>query len=171
MGCSNAHPHGQIWASNFLPNEVHKKNENQLKYFQAHKTRLLNDYLTKELKSKERVILLNDFWAILVPYWAYWPFETIILPVKRNIKRIVDLTEEEKRSLAEILKRLQIKYDNLFECSFPYAFGWHGKYFTFLINISTYSFHSISSLICSTNSKGAPTGKWLSLNTDHWTLQ
>lgn len=114
-------------ASNFLPNEVHKKNENQLKYYQKHKKRLLNDYLAKELKAKERIILINEHFVVLIPYWAYWPFETIILPLKRNLKRLIDLSEEEKHSLADILKRLLVKYDNLFECSFPYAFGWHGN--------------------------------------------
>lgn len=66
MGCSNEHPHGQIWASSFLPNEVHKKNENQLKYFEVHKSRLLNDYLAKELSTNERVILQNECWVVLV---------------------------------------------------------------------------------------------------------
>ena len=126
MGCSAPHPHGQIWSSNFLPQEVYKKHRNQLKYYEKHKTTLLNDYLAKELISKERIILKNKDFVILIPYWAYWPYEVIILPVKRNIKRLYELTEEEKSSLAEILKRLLIKYDNLFECSFPYAFGWHG---------------------------------------------
>ena len=117
----------QIWASNFLPNEVHKKDQNQLKYYQKHKTRLLNDYLTKELIAKERVILQNNDFVVLVPYWAYWPYETIVLPSKRNVKRLYELTESEKHSLADILKRLLAKYDNLFECSFPYASGWIGK--------------------------------------------
>ena len=106
---------------------MHKKNENQLKYYQKHKSRLLNDYLTKELIAKERVILQNNDWTVLVPYFAYWPYETIVLPSKRNIKRLYELTEIEKLSLADILKRLLAKYDNLFECSFPYASGWIGK--------------------------------------------
>lgn len=120
----------QIWASNFLPNEIHKKNQNQLKYYQKHKTRLLNDYLARELIARERVILENNHFVVLVPYFAYWPYETIVLPSKRNVQRLYELTEEEKHSLADILKRLLAKYDNLFECSFPYASGWIGKYLT-----------------------------------------
>lgn len=86
MGCSNEHPHGQIWASNFLPNEVHKKNENQLKYYKKNKTRLLNDYLTKELIAKERVILQNMDFVVIVPYFAYWPYE--VCSLCRNRKSV-----------------------------------------------------------------------------------
>ena len=94
------------------------------------KTRLLNDYLARELIAKERVILENNHFVVLVPYFAYWPYETIVLPSKRNVKRLYELTEDEKHSLADILKRLLAKYDNLFECSFPYASGWIGEYLT-----------------------------------------
>jgi len=125
MGSSNQHPHGQIWASSFLPNEIVKENKNQKKYFTDNKSVLLLDYLNEELKLKERVIAENEHWAVLVPYWAVWPFETILLP-KRNIRRLTDLVDNEKESLAEILKLLLVKYDNLFNTSFPYTFGWHG---------------------------------------------
>lgn len=125
MGSSNQHPHGQIWASSFLPNEIVKENKNQKKYFTDNKSILLLDYLNEELKQKERVIAENEYWAVLVPYWAVWPFETMLLP-KRNIRQLTDLLDNEKESLAEILKLLLVKYDNLFNTSFPYTFGWHG---------------------------------------------
>ncbi len=125
MGSSNQHPHGQIWASSFLPNEIVKENKNQKKYFTDNKSILLLDYLNEELKLKERVIAENEHWAVLVPYWAVWPFETMLLP-KRNIRQLTDLLDNEKESLAKILKLLLVKYDNLFNTSFPYTFGWHG---------------------------------------------
>jgi UDPglucose--hexose-1-phosphate uridylyltransferase len=125
MGSSNQHPHGQIWASSFLPNEIVKENTNQKKYFAENKSILLLDYLNEELKQKERIVIENEDWAVLVPYWAVWPFETLLLP-KRNIKELSELSIKEKESLAEILKRLLVRYDNLFNISFPYTFGWHG---------------------------------------------
>ncbi len=128
MGCSNPHPHGQIWAGTSLPNEPYKEDLNQEKYFNNYNSVLLVDYLKKEIEKQERVVIENDDWVVLVPYWAVWPFETLLLP-KRHIKRINDLLEEEKVSLAEILKRFLTKYDNLFNVSFPYTMGWHGAPF------------------------------------------
>ncbi len=124
MGASNPHPHCQVWATSFLPNEIRKEEDNQKKYFEKNKSVLLKDYLEYELKAKERIIVENDEWVCLVPFWAVWPFETMVLP-KRTIKRITDLTAQERFSLAEALKKLLVKYDNLFQTSFPYTMGFH----------------------------------------------
>lgn len=141
MGCSNPHPHCQIWASNFLPNEAKLKDVNQYKYFEKHSKPLLQDYLQKELTKNERVVYENEEWVVVVPYWAVWPFETMILP-KRNILRFTDTDDNQKHQLVDTLKILVSKYDNLFKCTFPYSMGWHG----------------------------APTGELLSENQSHWTF-
>lgn len=125
MGCSNPHPHCQIWASSFLPNEPYLKDLHQLEYFKKFGKPLLQDYLQKELKKRERIVWDNNDWAIVVPYWALWPFETMILP-KQQIQRFTDLNQQQKLSLAETLQILVAKYDNLFKCNFPYSMGWHG---------------------------------------------
>jgi len=125
MGSSNQHPHGQVWASSFLPNEIVKENVNQKKYSEQNENPLLIDYLNEELKLNERIVVENDDWVVVVPYWAVWPFETLLLP-KRKVQSLTDLSEREKENLAKILKRLLVKYDNLFSTSFPYTFGWHG---------------------------------------------
>jgi len=125
MGCSNPHPHGQIWAGNFLPRLVVPEDRNQKHYFEKHQRRLLLDYVEKELQLNERVIEANPHWVTLVPYWAVWPFELLLLP-RRPVKRLPELTADERRSLADILKRSLTRYDNLFETSFPYSMGWHG---------------------------------------------
>ncbi|XP_042872845.1 galactose-1-phosphate uridylyltransferase-like [Penaeus japonicus] len=125
MGCSNPHPHCQIWASSFMPNEPKLKDTNQRDYFAKHGRPMLMDYVNRELEKKERLVITNDDWVVVVPYWAVWPYETMVLP-RRHVSRMTDLTETEKMSLADIVKRLTTKYDNLFECSFPYSMGWHG---------------------------------------------
>ena len=124
MGCSNPHPHGQIWASNFIPTEIEKENASQLAYFQKNKSVLLVDYLNQELEKKERIILENSDWCVLVPFWAKWPYETMVLP-KRKIARITDLTDSEKVSASQIFKEMLVIYDKLFETDFPYSMGWH----------------------------------------------
>lgn len=128
MGCSNPHPHGQIWAGSSLPNEAVKENRSQLQYFMRHKQKLLLDYLRSELVNKERVIIQNDAWAVMVPFWAVWPYETILLP-KRDIQRITELSGSEISLLANILKDFLRVYDNLFNVSFPYTMGWHNAPF------------------------------------------
>ena len=126
MGCSNPHPHGQIWASDLLPNEAAKEDAAQRVHYDANGQTLLLDYLQMELAGdKERVVVENDDWAVVVPFWALWPFETLLTP-KTHVRRISDLTDDQKNSLADVLKRITIKYDNLFEVSFPYSMGWHG---------------------------------------------
>ncbi len=126
MGCSNPHPHGQIWASNFLPTEPAKEDDSQHDYFAEKKSLLLLDYVKAELASGERIVVENDHFAVVVPFWATWPYETLLLPTQRQIRHLTDLTVAEQEALADILKRLLTRYDNLFEVSFPYSMGWHG---------------------------------------------
>jgi UDPglucose--hexose-1-phosphate uridylyltransferase len=126
MGCSNPHPHGQIWASSFIPNEAVKEDHTQLAWKQQHGTQLLLDYARKELELGERIVIQNEHWVVVVPNWAVWPYETLLLPAKRAIPHIPDLTTPERDALVEILKRLLTRYDNLFQTSFPYSMGWHG---------------------------------------------
>ena len=125
MGCSNPHPHGQIWASNHLPEEAAKEEACQREYWKTHGSPLLLDVLDLERKSGERIVAENDHWVALVPFWAVWPYETLLLP-KRHVARLPDLTAPERDALADILKRLLSRYDNLFDVSFPYSMGWHG---------------------------------------------
>ncbi len=125
MGCSNPHPHGQIWATDSLPNEPAKEDAHQRAYFEQHGTVLLMDYIDLECQRQERIVEQNDDWLALVPFWAVWPFETLLLP-RRHVLRMQDLENRERTALADILKKLLIRYDNLFECSFPYSMGWHG---------------------------------------------
>ncbi len=124
MGCSNPHPHGQIWAQHSLPLEVAKETEQQKKYFNIHNRSLLYDYVQLELKEKERIIIENEHFVALVPFWAVWPYETMIIS-KRHVQQITGLTDEEKNAFADILKKLTAKYDNLFNISFPYSAGIH----------------------------------------------
>ncbi len=125
MGCSNPHPHGQIWASDFLPNEAYREDSNQKAYAEKNGSNMLVDYAAAEIEKNERIVAINDHWVFLVPYWAVWPFETLLLP-RRHVTRLEDLTDGERDALADILKRGLTRYDNLFETSFPYSMGWHG---------------------------------------------
>lgn len=124
MGCSNPHPHGQIWALDALPNEPYAEEIHQKEYYLQHGRPLLMDYLHEELEAEERIVLQNEDWAVVVPYWAVWPFETMLLP-KTTVQRLTDLDGQQSKSLAGIMKDLLVKYDNLFETSFPYSMGWH----------------------------------------------
>jgi len=124
MGCSNPHPHGQIWAQGSLPLEISKETERQNTYFREKGRSLLSDYVQLELKQQERIVLANEHFVALVPFWAIWPFETMIVS-KRHVKNLLDFTDTEKEALADILKKLTAKYDNLFEVSFPYSAGMH----------------------------------------------
>jgi UDPglucose--hexose-1-phosphate uridylyltransferase len=128
MGASSSHPHGQVWASSSLPTHVAKESLQQKTYSEAEGSNLLVDYAASESLESSRLILENDHWLACVPYWATWPFETIILP-KRHILRLPELTAEERNALAELLKRLLTRYDNLFDTPFPYSMGWHGAPF------------------------------------------
>jgi UDPglucose--hexose-1-phosphate uridylyltransferase len=125
MGCSNPHPHGQVWASDFIPNEPAKEDRQQLAHWRQHGSLLLLDYLKLEMEQNERIGVENDDWVALLPYWATWPYEILLVP-RRHVLRLPDLSDTEKTSLAEILKLLLTRYDNLFKVSFPYSMGWHG---------------------------------------------
>jgi UDPglucose--hexose-1-phosphate uridylyltransferase len=125
MGCSNPHPHGQIWASTTLPNEPAKEDGQQHAYSAQRRRPLLLDYVNLEAEQQERVVTENAHWLAVVPFWAVWPFETLLLP-RRHVLRLPDLDNAERDALAQILKRLLTRYDNLFEVSFPYSMGWHG---------------------------------------------
>uniref|UniRef100_A0A8C0AP68 UDP-glucose--hexose-1-phosphate uridylyltransferase n=1 Tax=Buteo japonicus TaxID=224669 RepID=A0A8C0AP68_9AVES len=141
MGCSNPHPHCQVWASSFLPNEARVEDRTQRQYLSQHGVPMLLEYAEQEACRKERLVVENADWLVVVPYWATWPYQTLLLP-RRHVCRLQDLHEGERDSLASIMQRLLIKYDNLFEVSFPYSMGWHG----------------------------APTGPYLQEDCGHWQL-
>lgn len=124
MGASNPHPHGQIWANESLPTEVFKENTAQEDYFHEAGHCLLCDYLMLERMQQTRIVLENDHFVALVPFWAIWPFETMVLS-KRHVPSIAHLNGGERDSLADVLKRLTTRYDNLFQISFPYSMGFH----------------------------------------------
>ncbi|ELU03976.1 hypothetical protein CAPTEDRAFT_219341 [Capitella teleta] len=125
MGCSNPHPHCQVWASSFLPNEASVKDRAQREYLEKNGKPLLIDYVELEMSKKERIVVENENWLCVVPYWAMWPYETLLMP-KKHVLRIEDLNDAQRNDLASIMKRLLTRYDNLFGCSFPYSMGWHG---------------------------------------------
>jgi UDPglucose--hexose-1-phosphate uridylyltransferase len=125
MGASNPHPHGQIWASDSLPNEAALEDRQQRRYLEELRRPLLVDYADLEGEQQVRLVVANHDWMAVVPYWAVWPFETLLMP-HRHVLNLPDLRESERENLGDILQRLLIKYDNLFETSFPYSMGWHG---------------------------------------------
>ncbi|XP_075382811.1 galactose-1-phosphate uridylyltransferase isoform X1 [Mycteria americana] len=141
MGCSNPHPHCQVWASSFLPNEARLEDRTQRQHLSQHGVPMLLEYAEQEARRKERLVVENTDWLVVVPYWATWPYQTLLLP-RRHVCRLQDLRKGERDSLASIMQRLLIKYDNLFEVSFPYSMGWHG----------------------------APTGPYLEEDCGHWQL-
>lgn len=166
MGCSNPHPHCQIWACSFLPNEPAIKEINLKNYYKKYGRALLDDYVGKEVNRRERIVIENKDWLVVVPYWAAWPFETMLIS-RNKLKRLDEVDEKQKTSLAIVLKQLTTKYDNLFKCSFPYSMGFHGKteslsHYLILIPMIFMKISFIS---------GAPTGP-TAKNEDnsHWTL-
>ena len=124
MGCSNPHPHGQIWSQSTLPNEVEKKDVQQKKYYHNHKRTLLGDYLKQELELNERIIYQNDHFVVLAPFWAVWPFETMIIP-KKAASNIATLSGVESLAFADAISKITKAYDALFQTSFPYSSGIH----------------------------------------------
>lgn len=124
MGCSNPHPHGQIWSQSTLPNEVIKKDCQQLNYYNKHNSSLLEDYITQELNKNERIVFTNESFVILVPFWAIWPFEAIIIP-KASQRNISEMSSSESTQFAEAISALTQAYDEIFKCSFPYSSGIH----------------------------------------------
>ncbi|KAI0670696.1 galactose-1-phosphate uridylyltransferase [Trametes maxima] len=141
MGCSNPHPHGQVWSLSAVPSLPATELENLKKYSLStppsdaprgplNRACLLCDYVNFEVTVAEaegRVILKNGHWVALVPWWAIWPFEVMLLPYKRHVPSIVHLTPEEKVAFASILSQVTIRYDNLFSCSFAYSMGIHQR--------------------------------------------
>jgi len=125
MGASNPHPHGQIWASDQIPTEPTKEEARQTLYYRENGSVLLIDYAALETEQQDRIVSASQHWLVLVPYWATWPFEVLLLP-RRHVLRVPDLSAAERDDLAVILKTLLTKFDNLFETSFPYSMGWHG---------------------------------------------
>jgi UDPglucose--hexose-1-phosphate uridylyltransferase len=124
MGASNPHPHGQIWATEHLPNEPMAELAAQRAYFAEHGEPLLAAYLRMELEARERIVLENESWVALVPFWAVWPFETMLLP-RRAVTGFAELNERERAGLADILQQLTAGYNRVFEALFPYSMGFH----------------------------------------------
>ena len=126
MGCSNPHPHCQIWATGHIPYYPAKKLAAQKRYFEGHGRDLLGDYLSREQTAQERIVCENEHWVALVPFWATWPFETMLVP-RRQVRDLPSLTSSERDAAADVMRRLCTRYDNLFQTSFPYSMGWHGQ--------------------------------------------
>ncbi|KAJ3344846.1 galactose-1-phosphate uridyl transferase [Kappamyces sp. JEL0680] len=125
MGCSNPHPHGQVWATEDIPQEPFAELESLKKYRDEHHSCLLCDLVAIEQELGTRVVAENDSWLCLVPFWAVWPFETLVLP-KSHVNAVTRLSEKQQLDLAAILQNITCRYDNLFETSFPYSMGLHG---------------------------------------------
>jgi UDPglucose--hexose-1-phosphate uridylyltransferase len=124
MGASNPHPHCQVWANEHMPTEPAKESRSFSAYLDEHGTCLLCDYLALELAAGERIVLQNEHFVVLVPFWAVWPFETMVL-ARRHVGALPDLIDAERDVLARVIKQLTAHYDNLFQVSFPYSMGFH----------------------------------------------
>lgn len=124
MGCSQPHPHGQVWAHNHLSSEIENEDKHQSAYFDKYQSPLLLDYAEQELADGQRVVLANEDWLVVVPYWAKWPFETLLV-CRAAVADFKQMSDSQAKSLAQITRQLTIKYDNVFNCSFPYSMGWH----------------------------------------------
>lgn len=125
MGASNPHPHGQLWASRVLPEEPAAEDRAQREHHAREGQALLEEYAALESDRGDRVVVENDDWVAVIPFWAVWPFEALVMP-RRHVARFTDLRPEERLNLASALRRLLVRYDNLFERPFPYSMGWHG---------------------------------------------
>ena len=126
MGCSNAHPHGQIWALDAQPGEIVTEGIQQERYLATHGKPLLLDYAQQELARGERTVAVNDGWLAVVPWWATWPFETLVIPLV-PVETLPALDPGQRQQLAQLLKQLLTAYDRLFAVPFPYSMGWHGR--------------------------------------------
>ena len=124
MGASNPHPHGQIWASERMPQQVALEDASQREYYAAHGTPLLSDYLAAELRLGERVVYQNGSFVVLTPFWAIWPFETILIS-RRHVVEMAAFSASERDDLADALRNITVRYDNVFRVSFPYSMGFH----------------------------------------------
>lgn len=125
MGCSNPHPHGQIWAEEIIPNLPQLELKNQSEYFKKNNSFMLLDYAKYEEEADQRVVFKNDDFIVVVPHWATWPYETMILPLNKPFTNLNDLSPENDKNLAQAINILAIKYDNLFKTNFPYSMGLH----------------------------------------------
>ncbi len=125
MGCSQPHPHGQVWANSFIPDKVARKDEILRDYHNEHGSNLLLDYASAEQDAGERMVLETADWLVVVPFWAAWPFETLVLPKRKLFRSLQAMSDEQRNDLALAMQSLTCRYDNLFECSFPYSMGWH----------------------------------------------
>lgn len=126
MGASNPHPHGQIWVNQRLPNEAVKELQTQRDYLARHGRTLIGDYLAVELQAGERIVAQNDHFVVLVPFWAVWPFETLILP-RMACGALTDLSPDARDSLAAAVQQLTQRYNRLFNAPFPYSMGFHQR--------------------------------------------
>lgn len=124
MGCSSPHPHGQVWASDFVPTEVEKEQRAQASWLAEHGSVLLGAVIAREDQEQVRIVESNTHWLCIVPWWAAWPFETLLI-ARDPVRRLGELDCEARDALADILRRLTARYDNLFGTSFPYSMGWH----------------------------------------------
>ncbi|GAB1319436.1 galactose-1-phosphate uridyl transferase [Madurella fahalii] len=124
MGCSNPHPHCQIWTTSTMPEEPGKELTQMARYKEAHNRHLLGDYVKLEMEKGERVVWQNDGFLVICPWWAVWPFEVLVI-AKRHVRALVDLTDDERFQFAEAVQEVTRRYDNLFETSFPYSSGIH----------------------------------------------
>jgi UDPglucose--hexose-1-phosphate uridylyltransferase len=126
MGCSNPHPHGQIWVNENVPDELAWEVTAQERYFQRHNCSLLEEYLRLELEKQERFVCASDQFVAVVPFWAVWPYETLLIS-RRRVGSLMELSEPERNGLADILRQITIRYDNLFKAPFPYTMGFHQR--------------------------------------------
>lgn len=125
MGASSPHPHGQVWASDFIPTLVERENKRQARHMSEHGNNLLGDVAEAEVSNGTRFLAANAHWLCIVPHWAAWPFETLLI-ARENISRLEDVSSHGKAALAEILGQILPAYDAIFDTSFPYSMGWHG---------------------------------------------
>ncbi|HSJ45885.1 MAG TPA: UDP-glucose--hexose-1-phosphate uridylyltransferase [Euzebyales bacterium] len=125
MGASNPHPHGQLWALTRLPQRAAVENRQQRHWHAELGAPLLVHYGEREAADGQRIVVDNDHWMAVVPFWAVWPFEILLLP-RRHVRRLPELSDVERDALADVLRRLLVRYDNLFQVPFPYSMGWHG---------------------------------------------
>lgn len=124
MGCSNPHPHAQVWATDYLPAEIDTEERTQAAWLAAHGRPMLVELAERE-SGGPRTVVESEHWLAIVPWWAAWPFETLLLP-RFPVARLDHLDADQRADLARALRMLTTRYDNLFACSFPYSMGWHG---------------------------------------------
>jgi UDPglucose--hexose-1-phosphate uridylyltransferase len=124
MGCSNPHPHSQVWTTRHIPNEPAAELVQQDAYLREHGSCMLCDYVAEERRRGERLVAVNDEFTAVVPFWAVWPFEVLVI-ANEHLASLPDLDRRKVTGLADVLKRVTTKYDNLFEISFPYSMGFH----------------------------------------------